>query len=78
MSNIGNLIALNIMTTRRCRTHTTYWENVPSTVYPLSFALEQPANHSYQRRVGKVLRVAYIVLNPYGTARIGDKSQRAT
>jgi hypothetical protein len=46
VSNIRNLI-VPITRYRRAKNqgnHTTYWENVPSTVYPLSFALEQSAN----------------------------------
>jgi hypothetical protein len=47
MRNIRNLIALTHITDKRRNQayRTTYWENVPSTVYPLSFALEQSANH---------------------------------
>src|SRR5216684_1434724 len=80
MGNIGNLIALNnVSLTRRRKTHTTYWEKVPSTVYPLSFALEQPSNYwnisASSQRLGEVTD---FVPNPCGTARIGDRSPRAT
>ena len=47
VSNIRNLIA-PIMRHRQAKNranHTTYWENVPSTVYPLSLALEQSVIH---------------------------------